>query len=352
MSATDSDNSIDWLASDNESEQESDCRGKPSQGEAPSAAAGSQHLGPPDSGEAKEGHGHCGEVREALGRVFPPGRTGTRAGAAGPRHAQQAEKTGDKTTQQALKRPRGSTEEDRSERQLSSNASEKNQLFKRKCMELQCYIHPLSSILNGLRSGRYRERLSTFQESVAMDRIQRIMGVLQNPCIGERYINIILKMEEMLKTWFPNVQLRDQLTVTQTEEALPTKKLKPSPATAPEAVSPVGVGGPPAGVAALRVCDPTPPGACSASTPKWLHTSPICSHAAEQAGPGHLPSPGDLTQDSAVSSSTDSHAKTHSAPRCPPPGKINAPCLERLLMSTESIIIRKGAGGLTHSSWS
>ncbi len=26
--------------------------------------------------------------------------------------------------------------------------------------------------------------LSTFQESVAMDRIQRIMGVLQNPCMG------------------------------------------------------------------------------------------------------------------------------------------------------------------------
>lgn len=26
--------------------------------------------------------------------------------------------------------------------------------------------------------------LSSFQESVAMDRIQRIMGVLQNPCLG------------------------------------------------------------------------------------------------------------------------------------------------------------------------
>lgn len=33
-------------------------------------------------------------------------------------------------------------------------------------------------------------------------------------------------MEEMLKTWFPNIQLRDQLTITQSEEALPTKKLK------------------------------------------------------------------------------------------------------------------------------
>lgn len=33
-------------------------------------------------------------------------------------------------------------------------------------------------------------------------------------------------MEEMLKSWFPNVKLRDQLTVTQTEEAVPTKKPK------------------------------------------------------------------------------------------------------------------------------
>lgn len=32
--------------------------------------------------------------------------------------------------------------------------------FHFQCMELQCYIHPLSSILNGLRSGRYRERKS------------------------------------------------------------------------------------------------------------------------------------------------------------------------------------------------
>nr|XP_040024749.1 circadian-associated transcriptional repressor-like [Gasterosteus aculeatus aculeatus]XP_040024750.1 circadian-associated transcriptional repressor-like [Gasterosteus aculeatus aculeatus]XP_040024751.1 circadian-associated transcriptional repressor-like [Gasterosteus aculeatus aculeatus]XP_040024752.1 circadian-associated transcriptional repressor-like [Gasterosteus aculeatus aculeatus]XP_040024753.1 circadian-associated transcriptional repressor-like [Gasterosteus aculeatus aculeatus]XP_04 len=218
-------------------------------------------------------------------------------------------------------------------------------------MELQCYIHPLSSILNGLRLGRYRERLSSFQESVAMDRIQRIMGVLQNPCMGERYVNIILKMEEMLKTWFPNIQLRNQPTVTQREEALPTKKVKLSAATVPEATSPVSVSSPPAGVKALRASDPAAPGAYSASNLKWLHTSPICSHTAERAGRGHLPSPRDPTQDSAVSSSTDSHAKTNMAPRCPPPGKINAPCLERLLMSTESIVVRKGTG-LTDSSWS
>lgn len=42
----------------------------------------------------------------------------------------------------------------------------------------------------------------------------------------EKYINIILKMEEMLKSWFPNVKLQDQVVVTQTEDAAPTKKLK------------------------------------------------------------------------------------------------------------------------------
>lgn len=33
-------------------------------------------------------------------------------------------------------------------------------------------------------------------------------------------------MEEMLKSWFPNVKLQDQVVVTQTEEAAPSKKLK------------------------------------------------------------------------------------------------------------------------------
>lgn len=33
-------------------------------------------------------------------------------------------------------------------------------------------------------------------------------------------------MEEMLKSWFPNVKHQDQVVVTQTEEAAPTKKLK------------------------------------------------------------------------------------------------------------------------------
>ncbi|KAI3371295.1 hypothetical protein L3Q82_023912 [Scortum barcoo] len=362
MSATDSDNSIDWLASDNEdneSEQESNCTRKHSQTEAPPSPSSPPHLSDSShrrSSEVKEGGGNWSEVREASGRGSPPGCTDTWDSAIGLCRAQQGDKTNGKNTQQALKRPHSSTEEERKEWQLISNVSEKNQVFSSKCKELQCYIHPLSSILNGLRSGRYRERLSSFQESVAMDRIQRIMGVLQNPCMGEKYINIILKMEEMLKSWFPNVKLQDQLAVTQTEEGVPTKRPKLSPMTTTAAVSRVTISDPPAGVKALRVTDLTPPGAYSASNLKWLHTSPICSPTAEQAqaGPRHLLAPRDrdLTQDNAVSSSTDSHTKTDSVSRGPPPGKINAPCLERLLKSTESIITRKGTGGLMDSSWS
>lgn len=33
-------------------------------------------------------------------------------------------------------------------------------------------------------------------------------------------------MEEMLKSWFPNVKLQDQAAVTPMEEAAPAKKLK------------------------------------------------------------------------------------------------------------------------------
>uniref|UniRef100_A0A3P9NWA7 Uncharacterized LOC103466703 n=2 Tax=Poecilia reticulata TaxID=8081 RepID=A0A3P9NWA7_POERE len=198
--------------------------------------------------------------------------------------------------------------------------------------------------------------LSSFQESVAMDRIQRIMGVLQNPFMGEKYVDIILKMEAMLKSWFPHVKLQEQLAATQTEGLVPSKRLKLSPITTSAAGGSVFRSDPPTGTKALRVTDLTPPEAYSANNLKWLHTSPICSPTAEeaQAGPRHplLPRDKDLTQDSAVSSSTDGHAKTDSVPRGPPPGKINAPCLERLLKSTDSIITRKETGGLMGSSWS
>ncbi|XP_053742565.1 circadian-associated transcriptional repressor [Synchiropus splendidus] len=353
MSATDSDNSIDWLASDNEdneSERELDF----SRTDAPRSTGSPSHLGPPDSSccrgsEVKQGD--WGSDSQASS----PGSPSSCVAAWGRDVmglCEAAENMNEKKPQQALKRPRCLTEECR-ERQLLASMSEKDRIFTRKCVELQCYIHPLSSILNGLRSGRYRERLSSFQESVAMDRIQRIMGVLRNPYMGEKYINIILKIEEMLKSWFPHVRLPDHSAVGRTEESLPAKKLKLSPMTSTAAVSPIS--DPTAGTKSLRVTDLTPPGAYSANHLKWLHTSPICSATADQsqAGPLHALSPkdSDPTQDSAVSSSTDT--KKDSVPRGPPPpGKINAPCLEKLLKSTESIITRRGVSGLTDSSWS
>ncbi|KAM9754268.1 uncharacterized protein ciartb [Menidia menidia] len=355
MSATDSDNSIDWLASDteeNESERESDHDTKHGQREASSFPP---HLGPSGSGRRlRPGEGQVREVSSRGSPGCPEKRD--RGGAAGLCRTQPGEKLNCRTTQQPLKRAHSSADGPGRERQLASDAADRDLLFSRKCMELQCYIHPLSSILNGLRSGRYKEKLSSFQESVAMDRIQRIMGVLQNPFMGGKYIDIILKMEEMLKSWFPNVKLQDQLTVTQTEEAIASKRLKFSPVTTTAASSPSAGGDPPAGAKALRVTDLTPAGAYSADHLKWLHTSPICSPTAEPAPAGPRPPPAprdtDLTQDSAVSSSTDGRPHTDSAPRGPPPGKINAPCLERLLKSTDSIITRGGAGGLTGSSWS
>ncbi|KAJ0028893.1 hypothetical protein NQD34_003890 [Periophthalmus magnuspinnatus] len=240
------------------------------------------------------------------------------------------------TPQKALKRQHSTP----SHHHLPPSTSQTGQLFSHKCAELQCYIQPLSLILNGLRSGRYRERLSSFQESVAMDRIQRIMGVLQNPCLGEKYINIILKMEDMLKSWFPQVQLPQQPLAAQTRDhGIPSKKPKLcssllfSPFTNTEP-----------GPKTLRVTDLTPPEAYSASNVKWLHTSPICSPVCSPTAEQSQAKDRDLTQDNAVSSSTDCHIQTETRAQGPPLGKIKAPCLEKLLKSTESIITHRMDG--------
>uniref|UniRef100_A0AAY5ESB4 Circadian associated repressor of transcription a n=1 Tax=Electrophorus electricus TaxID=8005 RepID=A0AAY5ESB4_ELEEL len=76
------------------------------------------------------------------------------------------------------------------------------------CLELQGFVRPLLDLLNGLKRGRFDRGLSSFQQSVAMDRIQRIVGVLQKPHIGEKYLPTLLQVEMMLKLWFPQVTLR------------------------------------------------------------------------------------------------------------------------------------------------
>lgn len=81
-------------------------------------------------------------------------------------------------------------------------------LFAQKCKELQGFIRPLTDLLNGLKMGRFERGLSSFQQSVAMDRIQRIVGVLQKPEMGERYLGTLLQVEGMLKIWFPHIAAR------------------------------------------------------------------------------------------------------------------------------------------------
>uniref|UniRef100_A0A3B5MX44 Circadian associated repressor of transcription a n=1 Tax=Xiphophorus couchianus TaxID=32473 RepID=A0A3B5MX44_9TELE len=78
-------------------------------------------------------------------------------------------------------------------------------LFAQKCAELQGFVRPLLELLNGLKSGRFDHGLSSFQQSVAMDRIQRIVGVLQRPDCGEKHLNTLLQVEVMLKLWFPHI---------------------------------------------------------------------------------------------------------------------------------------------------
>ncbi|XP_059346034.1 circadian-associated transcriptional repressor [Ammospiza nelsoni] len=67
-------------------------------------------------------------------------------------------------------------------------------------------LHPAAGgAAGGLRRGRYDRGLSSFQQSVAMDRLQRIIGVLQKPEMGARYLGTLLQVEAMLRLWFPHV---------------------------------------------------------------------------------------------------------------------------------------------------
>ncbi|KAM9496818.1 uncharacterized protein ciartb [Clarias gariepinus] len=355
MSASDSDYSIDWLASDddedNDSELETECDGE--QDTLPTTAAAQNSCGPQIC--RKISHSSVKEKEDGSCRSSPPSSP-TSSFSTADREPSPSSMSGHSCTpgspkgktRQAQKRVRCLPVPEQKEKQLIASPTEKDKLFACKCVELQCYIHPLSSILNGLRSGRYRERLSTFQESVAMDRIQRIMGVLQNPCMGERYIDIILKMEEMLKTWFPNIKPSHQTTAVETQETALLKKPKLSPA-GPFDFGTAGAS--PVVAKAMNATDHMPPAPYSTTHLKWLHTTPICSPTAEQ-GQRMVRNlltarrDEDVTQDNSVSSTIDTpELNMDSVPSQPPPGKISAPCLERLLKSTESIINHKASRG-------
>lgn len=104
----------------------------------------------------------------------------------------------------------GFTDREEEEEQSTSRGprSQGDLLFAQKCAELQGFVRPLLELLNGLKRGRFDRGLSSFQQSVAMDRIQRIVGVLQRPNGGEKYLNTLLQVEVMLKLWFPQISIQ------------------------------------------------------------------------------------------------------------------------------------------------
>ncbi|XP_071760563.2 uncharacterized protein LOC139915757 isoform X2 [Centroberyx gerrardi] len=389
MSTSDSDYSIDWLASDEEdydspnglSPQHTEAQPPPSSTtslrESPANRIRSAPTQRRDDGcDCKDG-GHCGGgAADPRPPLDPPSATPVQGftyvgqqkpswacwtsseGAVTAKHHQMRKRAHSPGLERLCEKPKPETEKE---------------LFSQKCVELQCYVQPLSSILRGLRSGRYSERFSSFQESVAMDRIQRIMGVLQNPNMGERFLSIILKIEEMLQSWFPHV--KPNLTVTQTDDSTPAKKQKHHTNATPPPLSLCSSDIDPA----CRAADVPPTGPCSATHLKWLHTSPICSLKMFEPPPGRpaasaspppppapLPPPPparcnlEVTQDNAVSSSTDSQSGPLHRPGAhlrltqgPLPFKISSPCLERLLQAKESIIAPRtmGDGSTSERSW-
>lgn len=118
----------------------------------------------------------------------------------------------------------------------TSTASPGDLAFAQKCADLQRFIRPLLELLHGLKSGRFDKGLTSFQHSVAIDRLQRILGILQKPDMGEKYLQNLLQIEVMLKAWFPQNDTKTDQTKTtklthhwcQNQLHIPVKKRKMS----------------------------------------------------------------------------------------------------------------------------
>ncbi|XP_070841240.1 circadian associated repressor of transcription a [Chaetodon trifascialis] len=98
----------------------------------------------------------------------------------------------------------------------SSSATPGDLVFAQKCADLRRFTRPLFELLHGLKTGRFVKGLSSFQQSVAIDRLQRILGIIQRPEMGEKYLQNLLQIEMMLKIWFPQVALQSTDTPSQT----------------------------------------------------------------------------------------------------------------------------------------
>uniref|UniRef100_A0A8D2IRE3 Circadian associated repressor of transcription n=2 Tax=Varanus komodoensis TaxID=61221 RepID=A0A8D2IRE3_VARKO len=164
-------------------------------------------------------------------------------------------------------------------------------LFARKCQELQGFVQPLIELLSRLKMGRFAQGLSSFQQSVAMDRIQRIIGVLQKPEMGGRYLGTLLQVERMLKLWFPRVTLKNSCAdcgaAAETAEERDKPSMEENVASKWAASTPSSVRSPPGGKPLVSPASPdstpgTPwaePAPFLADWPAmnltWIHTAPI-----------------------------------------------------------------------------
>ncbi|XP_054033523.1 circadian-associated transcriptional repressor [Dryobates pubescens] len=175
--------------------------------------------------------------------------------------------------------------------------SDGDHLFAQKCQELRVFIHPLAELLEGLKRGRYDRGLSSFQQSVAMDRIQRIIGVLQKPEMGARYLGTLLQVEGMLRVWFPHVN------PTPARDAAPISALRRRPPA-----------GPPGAPRCRRPPEDAPSSTPEGAAPEASGTSrqearPRC-HRPAQTGTPASPPPPDVPAPGALSPAP-SAAGTH-----------------------------------------
>ncbi|XP_052587230.1 circadian-associated transcriptional repressor [Peromyscus californicus insignis] len=151
-------------------------------------------------------------------------------------------------------------------------------LFAQKCKELQGFIRPLTDLLNGLKMGRFDKGLSSFQQSVAMDRIQRIVGVLQKPQMGERYLGTLLQVEGMLKTWFPHVAAqKSSLGGSRHQISKHFPRHQSDSAASSPAPLMEKLGQTQLGPFLLKPAQPWHPTEWPAMNLTWTHSTPICN---------------------------------------------------------------------------
>ncbi|XP_075593044.1 circadian-associated transcriptional repressor [Balearica regulorum gibbericeps] len=154
--------------------------------------------------------------------------------------------------------------------------SDGDRIFAQKCRELRGFIRPLAELLEGLKRGRYDRGLSSFQQSVAMDRIQRIIGVLQKPEMGARYLGTLLQVEGMLRVWFPHVAPKAAQDPAPASALLPHRRRPPA--------------GPPGAPRCRRLPGDTPAAAGTSGT-SHRGGRPKCQRPAQTGTPASPPAP-------------------------------------------------------------